>query len=102
VKLPIQANDYCLEQDIVNPNHAEQAGHMAYAVHFFKLARMNSEMKYVLHSVNRETPSYAYPVICDILQWQDAMRIQLDEWYASIPLSSTTHSGYGELLCRTQ
>jgi hypothetical protein len=102
VKLPIQANDYCLEQDIVNPNHAEQAGHMAYAVHFFKLARMNSEMKYVLHSVNRETPSYAYPVICDILQWQDAMRIQLDEWYASIPLSSATHSGYGELLCRTQ
>lgn len=75
---------------------------MAYAVHFFKLARMNSEMKYVLHSVNSETPSYAYPVIRDILQWQDAMRTQLDEWYASIPLGSATHSNYGELLCRTQ
>ena len=75
---------------------------MAYAIHFFKLARINSEMKYVLHSVNRVTPSYAYPVIPDILQWQDAMRTQLDEWYASIPLSSTAHSNYGELLCKTQ
>jgi len=75
---------------------------MSYAIHFFKLARINSEMKYVLHSVNRVTPSYAYPVIPDILQWQDAMRTQLDEWYASIPLSSTAHSNYGELLCKTQ
>jgi len=75
---------------------------MAYAIHFFKLARMNSEIKYVLHSVNREAPSYAYPAIRDILQWQDNMRTQLDEWYASIPLDSNTHSDYGELLCKTQ
>lgn len=75
---------------------------MAYAVHFFKLARMNSEMKYVLHSVNRVTPSYAYPVIPDILQWQNAMESQLDEWYAGIPSSLTAHSGYGELICKTQ
>ena len=75
---------------------------MAYAVHFFKLARMNSEMKYVLHSVNRQTPSHAYPVIPDILQWQDTMKTQLDEWYSSIPSSSTTHSDYGEMLCKTQ
>lgn len=71
---------------------------MAYAVHFFKLASINSEMKYVLHSVNRETPSYAYPAVRDILQWQDSMRTQLDEWYASIP----THSDYGQLSCKTQ
>jgi hypothetical protein len=63
---------------------------------------MNSEMKYVLHSVNRETPSYAYPAVREILQWQDTMKIQLDEWYASIPEHSTTHSDYGELLCKTQ
>lgn len=75
---------------------------MAYAVHLFKLARMNSEMKYVLHSVNRETPSYASPVINDILQWQNDMRSQLDEWYAGIHLSSTTHFNYGEVLCKTQ
>jgi len=75
---------------------------MSYAVHFFKLARMNSEIKYVLHSVNRETPSYAYPAIRDIIQWQDNMRTQLDEWYASIPRDSNTHSDYGELLCKTQ
>lgn len=75
---------------------------MAYAVHFFKLARINSEMKYVLHSVSRDTPSYAYPAVRDILQWQTTMNTQLDEWYAGIPQQSTMHSDYGELLCKTQ
>jgi hypothetical protein len=71
---------------------------MAYAIHFFKLARLNSELKYVLHSVNRETPLYAYPAIRDILQWQDNMKAQLDEWCISIP----PHTEYGQLLCKTQ
>ena len=102
VKLPSQVDDEYLEQSNDTPIPVEQAGHMAYAVHFFKLARMNSELKYVLHSVNRETPSYAYPAIRDIRQWQDNMSTQLDEWYASIPSDSTTHSDYGELLCKTQ
>ena len=75
---------------------------MAFAVHLFKLARINSEMKYVLHSVNRETPSYAYPAIRDILQWQDNVKNQLDEWHSGILLLSTTHSEYGALLCKTQ
>jgi hypothetical protein len=98
VKLPAQVNDGCLEQGIVTSSPSEQTTHMAYAVQFFKLARLNSEMKYVLHSVNRETPSYAYPAVRDILQWQAAIKAQLDEWYTGIP----SHSDYGQLLCKTQ
>lgn len=75
---------------------------MAYAIHLFKLARINSEMKYVLHSVNRETPSYAFPAIRDILQWQDTTNFQLAEWYTAIPCRSNAQSDYGELLCKTQ
>lgn len=59
-------------------------------------------MKYVLHSVNRSTPSYAYPAIRDILQWQEDIRTQLDSWHADIPEHSQDESSYGSLLCRTQ
>lgn len=102
VKLPAQVNDESLEQDNTATIVAEQPGHMAYAIQLFKLARINSEMKYVLHSVNRETPSYAFPAIRDILQWQDTANTQLAEWYANIPRQSNAQSDYGELLCKTQ
>lgn len=59
-------------------------------------------MKYVLHSVNRETPCYAYPAIRDILQWQTTIKAQLDEWSAAIPQHSSKYSEYGKLLCQTQ
>ena len=97
-QLPAQINDEHLELGMVNSDLSEQADHMSYAVHFFKIARLNSEMKYVLHSVNREAPAYAYPAVRDIQQWQDCMRTQLDEWYSSIP----AHSDYGQLSCKTQ
>jgi hypothetical protein len=102
VKLPATVNDDCLEQGHTIPNVLERAGHMVYAVQFFKLARINSEMKYVLHSVNRETPSYAYPAVRDMLQWQESVRTQLAEWYAAIPHISSAQSDYGDLLCKTQ
>lgn len=75
---------------------------MHFALQFFKLARINSEMKYVLHSVNRKTPSYAYPAIRDISQWQANIKAQLDEWYAAIPQHSSSALEYGRLLCQAQ
>jgi hypothetical protein len=102
VELPAQVSDDRLEQCHTIPNVLERAGHMVYAVHFFKLARINSEMKYVLHSVNRETPSYAYPAVRDMLQWQESVGAQLADWYAAIPHSSSAQSDYGDLLCKTQ
>jgi hypothetical protein len=57
---------------------------MAYSVHLFKLAKLNSEIKYVANSVVREAPKYAYPTIIDIIEWQNGMRQQLDQWAADI------------------
>jgi hypothetical protein len=61
---------------------------------------MNSEVKYVLHSVQRNTPSYAYAPVRDIIQWQEAMKIRLDEWLSSIPQSSAEPMDYGAALCK--
>ncbi|GJC79743.1 hypothetical protein ColLi_02581 [Colletotrichum liriopes] len=58
---------------------------MAFSIHLFRLAKLNSEFKYVANSVVRETPRYAYPAVIDINEWQQGMLLQLDEWYRSIP-----------------
>ena len=58
---------------------------MTYAIHLFKLAKLNSEMKYILHSISRDTPAYAYPAIRCMRTWQRDMRDRLDQWAACIP-----------------
>lgn len=58
---------------------------MSYAIHYFKLARLNSEMKYVLHSISRDTPAYAYPAIRCMKTWQRDLKDRLDQWAAEIP-----------------
>jgi hypothetical protein len=58
---------------------------MSYAIHLFKLARLNSEMKYILHSISRDTPAYAYPAVRCMETWQTDMLNRLDQWTADIP-----------------
>lgn len=58
---------------------------MSYSIHLFKLAQLNSEIKYIMHSINRSVPAYALPVIRDILSWQQEMVRSLDSWFAAIP-----------------
>ncbi|KAJ4330446.1 hypothetical protein N0V87_009993 [Didymella glomerata] len=58
---------------------------MAVSIHFFRLAKLNSEIKYVANSIVRDVPTYAYPAIRDMAVWQSDMLQQLDEWAAAIP-----------------
>jgi hypothetical protein len=58
---------------------------MSYAIHLFKLARLNSEMKYILHSISRDTPAYAYPAVRCMKTWQTDMLSRHDQWTADIP-----------------
>lgn len=58
---------------------------MTYSIHLFKLARLNSEIKYVMHSICRDPPRYAYPPVIDIHEWQKEMIDRLEEWLSSIP-----------------
>lgn len=99
-QLPASLDDHTLEQGQTTSSTGTVPTHIDYAIHSFRLAMMNSEIKYVLHSVKRNTPSYAYAPVRDITQWQDAMKIRLDEWLATIPRSSAEPWDYGAVLCR--
>lgn len=58
---------------------------MTYSIHLFKLARMNSEIKYIMHSICRDPPAYAYPPVTDIYQWQKDMIGRLESWLSETP-----------------
>ncbi|KAF7718199.1 Positive regulator of purine utilization [Penicillium ucsense] len=66
--------------------------HMTYSIHLFRLARLNSEIKYIMHSVCREPPRYAYPPVPDIQVWQRDMVDRLKEWHITIPRSDEMES----------
>ncbi|USP77982.1 hypothetical protein yc1106_05256 [Curvularia clavata] len=79
--------------DIDNQRH-----NIAVSIHLFKLAKLNSEIKYVANSIARDVPTYAYPSIRDISAWQSAMLQQMDDWVAAIPQTQSPH-GYIKLTC---
>lgn len=72
---------------------------MTYSIHLFELARLNSEIKYVANSIVRDAPSYAYPNIIDIHDWQSSMLRKLDQWAVDIPRSEDSET-YIELMCK--
>jgi hypothetical protein len=65
---------------------------MTYSIHLFKLARMNSEIKYIMHSISRDAPRYALPPIPDIHLWQSDMIKQLELWHSEIRSSAGMES----------
>ena len=73
-------------------------GTMAFSIHLFRLAKLNSEIKYVANSVVRQTPVYAYPSVVDIYEWQVGMLAQLDGWDRCIPDGPARM----QTLCRVQ
>ncbi|KAH8665189.1 fungal-specific transcription factor domain-containing protein [Tricladium varicosporioides] len=86
LRLPADVEDSKLSTTSIQPRlETEQPTHMSSAIHLFKLAQLNSEMKYVLHSISHEAPPYTYPSIPDVLQWQRGIATRLREWFDQIP-----------------
>ncbi|KID68061.1 Transcription factor, fungi, partial [Metarhizium hybridum] len=85
--------------------HSHSSGFkpIAYSIHLFRLAKLNSEIKYVANSVVRQTPVYAYPAVIDIYEWQASMLEQINQWEEHIPTGdgapATQHL---ETACRIQ
>ncbi|KAL3460821.1 fungal-specific transcription factor domain-containing protein [Aspergillus heterothallicus] len=63
----------------------ETPSHMSYSIHLFRLAKLNSEIKYIMHSINRDAPAYAFPAVRDISTWQQDMIQSLNTWLAHMP-----------------
>ncbi|KAL4782206.1 fungal-specific transcription factor domain-containing protein [Aspergillus varians] len=82
--------------------YGESICHISYSIHLFRLAQMNSEIKYIMHSVNRDAPAYAVPAVRNISTWQQNMIESLDRWFQAIPHQP---SGVGVeivLLCKAK
>ncbi|KAJ5596808.1 hypothetical protein N7450_003266 [Penicillium hetheringtonii] len=79
------ADKYLGEFAVGERSRQSPPSHMTYSIHLFKLARMNSEIKYVMHSICRDPPRYAYPPVADIYQWQKDMINSLQSWQLEIP-----------------
>ncbi|KAJ5089323.1 hypothetical protein N7532_008007 [Penicillium argentinense] len=93
LRLPFDIADQYLAESAVQERTGESPpSHMTYSIHLFKLARINSEIKYVMHSISRNPPRYAYPPVVDIYQWQKDMIDNLGSWLADIPRSAGMQS----------
>ncbi|KAL4873935.1 hypothetical protein BDV12DRAFT_158780 [Aspergillus spectabilis] len=67
--------------------YTESTSHISYSIHVFRLAQLNSEIKYIMHSINRDAPAYALPAVRNIQTWQEDMVKYLDNWLLEIPQS---------------
>ncbi|ETN42544.1 uncharacterized protein HMPREF1541_01701 [Cyphellophora europaea CBS 101466] len=61
-------------------------GAMACARVLFKLALLNSEIKYIMHSISRDVPRYTYPQVPDIGAWQSDVYNRLRALHAEMPV----------------
>lgn len=74
-----------------------------YSIHLFRLAKLNSEIKYVANSVVRQTPVYAYPAVIDIYEWQTNMLEQIHQWEEHIPTGDGSATAqHLDTVCRIQ
>ncbi|KAH7355903.1 fungal-specific transcription factor domain-containing protein [Pyrenochaeta sp. MPI-SDFR-AT-0127] len=71
---------------------------IAFSIHLSRLARFNSEIKYVANSIVRNAPSYAYPHTTDIKAWHRDMLEQLDRWMVSMPQFGN-YNRYISIIC---
>ncbi|KAI8954970.1 fungal-specific transcription factor domain-containing protein [Xylaria longipes] len=85
------------DTDIESEATPTTSTHMSYAIHLFKLAKINSEIKYVANSVNTDAPNYAYPAIIDINAWQKDVLARLDQWAAGVPAARDAN-GYSRTI----
>ncbi|KAJ5673419.1 hypothetical protein N7507_002546 [Penicillium longicatenatum] len=85
LRLPSDISDKDLAQSAAEETALGTPSHMTYSIHLFQLSRINSEIKYVMHSICRDAPTYAYPPVTNIHEWQREMINRLQAWLSDIP-----------------
>ena len=85
-QLPLNVNDDDLESNQQSPRQTvDSITNMSSAIHLFKLARFNSEIKFVLYCVDRIYLPHTQPAITDVAKWQRDMLHRLRQWREEIP-----------------
>ncbi|CAG7559245.1 unnamed protein product [Fusarium equiseti] len=98
LRMPIGLSDEQLA--VPYQQTTESSSEMLFAIHLFKAAKLNSEIKYIAQSIVRDSPRYAYPRVIDINDWQTTMLNNLDEWSTQIPLQNDASTLYLQITCK--
>ncbi|KAJ5551788.1 hypothetical protein N7535_000271 [Penicillium sp. DV-2018c] len=86
LRLPLNISDDELSRTNAGDDpQSHSISHMTYSIHLFRLARINSEIKYVMHSICMDPPRYAYPPVPDIHAWQMEIIDRLRSWFSDCP-----------------
>ncbi|KAL4920698.1 fungal-specific transcription factor domain-containing protein [Aspergillus aurantiobrunneus] len=85
IRFPLAISDRELIKIGPDSQAHESTSHISYSIHLFRLAQLNSEIKYIMHSINRDAPAYALPAVRNIMTWQQDMMKSLDTWAQTIP-----------------
>lgn len=100
-QLPQDIPDAVLQTTTTLPSPIAEPSHMRFAIHLFALSKINSEIKYVANSINRDAPEYALPAVADISTWQKGVLQRLDSWANDVP-ETCPHQVYARTLCQIQ
>lgn len=98
LRLPQDISDNALVTSNT-PAMFSNGSHMRISIHLFKLARINSEIKYIANSINRGAPPYALPCVADYQGWQEGILRSLDVWANEIP-STAPGESHEHVLCQ--
>ncbi|OQV03995.1 Fungal Zn2-Cys6 binuclear cluster domain-containing protein [Cladophialophora immunda] len=86
LRLPLNIDDKDLDSSQTKSGHGDDSlTDMSSAIHLFKLARLNSEIKCVLYCVGRQYPPYTRPATSDIVRWKEDILNRLRKWKEEIP-----------------
>ncbi|KAF4989693.1 hypothetical protein FGRMN_8962 [Fusarium graminum] len=99
LRMPIGLSDEQLASPYQQQT-ADASSEMFFAIHLFKAAKLNSEIKYIAQSITRDSPRYAYPRVVDINDWQATMLGHLDEWASQIPSVGNSSEIYLRTTCQ--
>ncbi|KAJ4318218.1 hypothetical protein N0V84_006974 [Fusarium piperis] len=98
---PSDMDDDHLKSENPKPRQDDEPlTNMTSAIHLFKLARFNNEIKCVLYCVDRQHPPYLRSVIVDTEAWKTDILNRLRQWRRDVPRHKETSSRhYINLLC---
>ncbi|OAP56946.1 hypothetical protein AYL99_09058 [Fonsecaea erecta] len=86
LRLPLDINDEDLDSSHPQSVHSDTSlTTMSTAIHLYKLARLNSEIKAVLYCTGRTHAPYTAPAMADIVRWKEDILNRLRQWKVEIP-----------------
>ncbi|KAH0846682.1 Zn(II)2Cys6 transcription factor [Fonsecaea pedrosoi] len=86
LRLPLDINDSDPDRTQTRAeDRNDSLTNLSSAIHLFKLARLNSEIKCVLYCTGRQYPPYTQPATTDLVQWKEEILNRLRRWKEEIP-----------------